>query len=133
MRSSTPAFTISRLALEGGVSVETVRYYQRRGLLRVPDQPQGVRRYVQTDADRLRFIKRAQAMGFTLEEVRSLVQLREHPSCRTTRAIAMEKFSAIDEQIHQLQTLKAELASMIDECDRNLQDSKCPAIQRMEH
>jgi MerR family mercuric resistance operon transcriptional regulator len=126
-------FTISRLAREAGVNVETVRYYQRRGLMPLPDNAQGIRRYGVGDASRLRFIKRAQSMGFTLEEVKSLIQLRQRPSCRATRALSLEKLNAIDEQIGHLRQLREELASMIDECDNNSEETECPAMQRIEH
>ena len=70
------SFTIARLAQSAGVHVETVRYYQRLRLIPRPERPAGgVRRYTSSDAERLRFIKRAQAMGFTLGEMSSLLDL----------------------------------------------------------
>ena len=85
------ALTIGRLAEAADVHVETVRYYQRRGLLAEPARPPGtVRRYSDADIERLRFIKRAQVMGFTLAEIESLLRMRQRPSCRATRSLAAE-------------------------------------------
>jgi MerR family transcriptional regulator, mercuric resistance operon regulatory protein len=133
MRPGNPTFTISRLARDAGVNIETVRYYQRRGLMPLQAQRNGIRRYNEKDTERLRFIKRAQSMGFSLEEVRSLIQLRQNPSCRATRAIAIEKLKALDEQIVHLQELRDELASMADRCARNSVEGVCPVIERIEH
>ncbi len=91
-RSLHAFLTISQLATAAAVNIETVRYYQRRGLLRQPTRPPGsVRRYASADVDQLRFIKRAQAMGFTLEEIRNLLKLRTQDACHATRALATEK------------------------------------------
>jgi len=80
--------------------VETVRYYQRRGLITEPARPRGgVRRYTADDADRLRFIKRAQAMGFALAEVENLLKLRTHRSCRATRELAQAKLDIVTARI----------------------------------
>ena len=79
-------YTIAGLAAAAGVHIETIRYYQRLKL--VPELPRpigSIRRYTHADADRLRFIKRAQAMGFTLEEITSLITLQARRSCRATR------------------------------------------------
>ena len=82
-------YTIGQLAAEAGVNVETVRYYQRRKLMPEPARPQGgTRRYNETDAERLRFIKRAQVMGFALVDVESLLSLRTRRSCQKTRDLA---------------------------------------------
>jgi MerR family mercuric resistance operon transcriptional regulator len=131
---STHPFTISHLAREGGVNVETIRYYQRRGLMPLPARPlNGVRHYREADADRLRFIRRSQAMGFTLEEIKSLLQLRSRHSCQATRTLAVAKLETIDLQIRQLRELRKELAEMIHQCDANREDSSCPALERLEH
>lgn len=131
---STHPFTISHLAREGGVNVETIRYYQRRGLMPLPTRPlNGVRHYREADTDRLRFIKRSQAMGFTLEEIKSLLQLRLRRSCQATRTLAVAKLKAIDVQIGQLRELREELAQMVDQCNANREDSSCPALERLEH
>lgn len=125
-------FTIAGLAHAAGVNVETVRYYQRLGLIPEPARPLGgVRRYATADADRLRFIKRAQAMGFTLVEIKKLLKLRVRRSCRATRALAAAKLRLIDERIRELRRLRRELALVIADCDANSEDSVCPAIDRL--
>ena len=125
-------YTIARLAAAAGVHVETIRYYQRLKLAPEPPRPVGgIRRYGEADADRLRFIKRAQAMGFTLEEIRSLISLQARRSCRATRDLAATRLCMVDARIQDLQHLRKELAGLIAECDANTQDTKCPVIQRL--
>jgi MerR family mercuric resistance operon transcriptional regulator len=125
-------YTIARLAAAAGVHVETIRYYQRLKLAPEPPRPLGgIRRYGEADADRLRFIKRAQAMGFTLEEIRSLIALQARRSCRATRDLAATKLRMVDARIRDLRDLRKELAGLIAECDTNTQDARCPVIQRL--
>jgi len=133
-RSSPTLLTISGLAAAAAVSIETVRYYQRRGLLREPPRPPGgMRRYANADVDQLRFIKRAQAMGFTLEEIGSLLKLRVQNACHATRALAVSKLRLVDTNIRELQQLRAELAQLIAACDANAEESRCPVIERLTH
>jgi MerR family mercuric resistance operon transcriptional regulator len=114
------------------VHVETVRYYQRLRLLPKPMRPaRGVRRYTSGDAERLRFIKRAQAMGFSLGEMSALLQLKDRRSCRATRDLAMTKLQAIDAQIRSLRKLRAELAELLTVCASNTDDATCPVIDRL--
>ncbi|MGB6603038.1 MAG: MerR family DNA-binding protein [Steroidobacteraceae bacterium] len=125
-------YTIARLAAFGGVHVETVRYYQRLRLMPEPPRPAGgIRRYTEEDAARLRFIKRAQTMGFTLAEIRSLLALEQRRSCRATRELAATKLEVVDARIGELRRLRRELADLIAACDANTQDSKCPLIHRL--
>ena len=132
MDASRPSLTIGRLAATAGVHVETVRYYQRRGLLSEPVRPRGgVRRYRGEDAERLRFIRRAQAMGFTLDEVGRLVRLRVPCACHATREMAAAKLQSIDERIRELRQLRRELAQLVAVCDANPEDVRCPIIDRL--
>lgn len=125
-------YTIARLAGAAGVHVETIRYYQRLKLVSEPPRPVGgIRRYSDADAERLRFIKRAQVMGFTLEEIRSLIALQARRSCRATRDLAAIKLNLVDGRIRELRDLRKELARLIADCDANTQDTKCPVIQRL--
>lgn len=125
-------YTIATLAAAAGVHVETIRYYQRLSLLPEPAKPPGsIRRYSESDTDRLRFIKRAQAMGFTLAEVSSLLILQQRRSCRSTRELAAGKLQLVDARIRELRELRKELAGLIAECDSNTQDNKCPVIERL--
>jgi MerR family mercuric resistance operon transcriptional regulator len=128
----SPTYTIARLAAAAGVHVETIRYYQRLKLAAEPLRPvRGIRQYGEADADRLRFIKRAQAMGFTLEEIRILITLQARRSCRATRDLAATKLRVVDARIRELRHLRKELAGLIAECDANTQDTSCPVIQRL--
>lgn len=125
-------YTIALLAGAAGVHVETVRYYQRLKLVSEPPRPVGgIRRYSEADAERLRFIKRAQGMGFTLEETRSLIALQARRSCRATRALAATKLQLVDTRIRELRDLRKELAGLIADCDANTLDTRCPVIQRL--
>lgn len=126
------SYTIARLASAAGVHVETIRYYQRRGLIPEPPRPAGgVRRYTGADAERLRFIKRAQAMGFTLTEISNLLRLRSHRSCRATRELAAAKLRVIDDRIRELRHLRKELAQLVAACDANAEETHCPVIERL--
>jgi MerR family transcriptional regulator, mercuric resistance operon regulatory protein len=129
---STRAYTIGTLAAAAGVNVETVRYYQRRGLVAEPLRPRGgVRRYSEDEAERLRFIKRAQAMGFTLAEIDQLVRLRVRRSCRATRELAAAKLRMLDGRIRELRQLRSELARLVADCDANTEETRCPVIERL--
>lgn len=126
------SYTIARLAAAAGVHVETVRYYQRRSLVPEPARPLGgVRRYTESDAERLRFIKRAQTMGFTLVEIESLLGLRARRSCHATRELAAAKLQLIDARIRELRQLHKELAGLVAGCDANAEDSTCPLIDKL--
>jgi MerR family mercuric resistance operon transcriptional regulator len=126
------SYTIARLAEAAGVHVETIRYYQRRRLVPEPTRPAGgVRRYTDADAERLRFIKRAQAMGFTLAEISNLLRLRTGGSCRATRELAATKMQIVDGRIRELRQLRKELAGLIAACDANAEGTKCPVIERL--
>jgi MerR family transcriptional regulator, mercuric resistance operon regulatory protein len=132
--TSQQSLTIARLAHAAAVTVETVRYYQRRGLIPQPQRPLGgVRHYTDADAEQLRFIKRAQAMGFTLEEVKGLLTLRTQRSCNATRALAVRKVQLIDANIRELRQLRNELTRLVAACDANADNSCCPVIERLGH
>jgi MerR family mercuric resistance operon transcriptional regulator len=124
-------FTIGALANAASVHVETVRYYQRRGLLREPARPMnGIRRYGMADVSRLRFIKHAQQSGFTLDEVRALLRLSGRPACGASRALAAKKLTAIEDKMRILARLRRELRAWVAACDANTGDS-CPALEKL--
>jgi MerR family mercuric resistance operon transcriptional regulator len=127
------SYTIAGLAAAGGVHVETVRYYQRLKLLPEPAKPPGgIRRYTESDADRLRFIKRAQNMGFALTEVASLLALQQRVSCHATRELAAAKLRLLDARIRELRGLRKELARLVAACDTNTHDDTCPVLERLD-
>ncbi|HSN40777.1 MAG TPA: MerR family transcriptional regulator [Burkholderiales bacterium] len=125
-------YTIGRLAETAGVHVETVRYYQRRGLVTMPARTNGgFRRYNTTDVERLRFIKRAQSTGFTLAEIEALLTLRASQSCTDTRALATRKLAIVEERLRDLRRLRLELKQWIDLCDHNPKHAPCPSIRKI--
>ncbi len=124
--------TIGRVAKLAGVNVETIRYYQRRGLLAEPDKPHmGYRRYPMEMVKRLRFIKRAQALGFTLKEVSGLLGLEEACACAETRALAAHKVDLIDRKLADLAAMRQALASLVQQCDAGEPAEGCPIIQAL--
>lgn len=131
------ATTISGLAKAGGVGVETVRYYQRRGLLETPGRPGGnglrggVRRYGPDDVRRLKFIRSAQAAGFTLEQIGELLQLDAGEDRTRARELAAERLAALDTKITELQQARAALARLANACSKG-EAGPCPIIAAFE-
>ena len=123
-----PKLTIGRVAAAAGVNVETIRYYHRRGLLKEPAKPlSGYRDYPSEVLQRIRFIKRAQALGFTLKDVVGLVQLDEIDACARTRTLAARKLALIEQKLTQLGTIRDALKKLIRQCDKN------PKKRRVSH
>lgn len=126
------AMTIGRLARAAGVHVETIRYYQRLGLLGSPARPPGgVRHYAESDLSRLRFIRRAQALGFSLAEVRRLMRLEDPHSCGAARALAAEKLALVQSRLADLARLRSVLSKLIVSCDRRRGKVACPIIESL--
>lgn len=122
--------TIGRVAKRAGVNVETIRYYQRRGLIAEPDKPHmGYRRYPSDIVKHIRFIKRAQALGFTLNEVAVLLRLEEARACAKTRALAAHKMDVIDQKLTGLTAMRKALAGLVRQCDAGRSTKGCPIIQ----
>ena len=125
------AMTISALAHKGGVGVETIRYYQRRGLVAVPDNPGGgVRRYGEDDLRRLRFIRQAQAAGFTLEEIGELLALDATGDRDRARALAGARIAALDAKISELDQARTALRRLAHDCAAS--DGPCPILMAFE-
>jgi MerR family mercuric resistance operon transcriptional regulator len=124
--------TIGGLARAAGVGVETVRYYQRRGLLPEPARPPGeIRRYGPSDLQRLRFIRRAQAAGFTLEEIGELIALDRTDDRARVRALAAERVAALDARIAELQASRAALERLRSTCASG-RKGPCPIIEAVD-
>ncbi len=122
--------TIGRLARDAGVGVEAIRYYQRRGLLDTPRAgPGGWRRYGARHLERLQFIKRAQAVGFTLDEVAGLLQLDELKDRALARRRALEKIADIESRIGQLRRVNKALRRLVAECRHGAAGEPCPIIR----
>ena len=126
-----PQMTIGALAKACGVGVETVRYYQRRGLLAEPQRRSGgVRRYGTDAVARLAFIRRAQDVGFTLDEVKTLLMLGETPNCRGARTLAAQKLEVVEARLRDLQRVRRALAELIERCDAG-REHHCPIIESL--
>ncbi len=124
--------TIGSLARAAGVNVETVRYYQRRGLLPEAGGRKGAYRvYGGTELARLRFIRRAQALGFTLEEISGLLALDEEADRERARAVARAKIADIDARIRQLEEVRAALHSLVTCCEHTDARAPCPILQAL--
>ena len=121
--------TIGVLAKRSGVNLETIRYYQRRHLLEEPSKPLGgYRQYSLETVKRVRFIKRAQTLGFTLEEISGLLDLDERKACLETREIAAQKLTSIEEKLSDLSRMKKALSRLVRACNASSAGEPCPII-----
>jgi len=125
----THAFTISKLATAAGVNIETVRYYQRRGLLDEPARVDGgFRAYTEEHLERLLFIKRAQELGFTLDDAAELTALSSSNDRRQLRAVARARADDIRRRIEHLEAMAAALDALADTCKRTSPGETCPIV-----
>ena len=128
----TEQMTIGQLAVAAGVNVETVRYYQRRELLGIPERPFGsIGRYSAAALTRLRFIKRAQSLGFTLDDVQSLLSLDDGRSCSAAREIGEHKLADVRQRLQALRVLEVELADLVNRCSTSKRKVSCPLIEAL--
>ncbi|HEX3915637.1 MAG TPA: MerR family transcriptional regulator [Steroidobacteraceae bacterium] len=124
--------TIGRVARAAGVNVETVRYYQRRGLVGLPPKrTRGFRYYTPETAGRVRFIKRAQALGMSLKEVQRLIRIDARGACKETRALAVAKLALVESKLVELVRLRDVLQDLVTACDQP-HGANCPIIERLE-
>ncbi len=128
IRSDAASVTIGKLARAADVGVETVRYYQRRRLLVVPQSAGGVRRYPIATIDRIRFIKRSQDLGFSLEEIRELLRLERGGSRSSIRKIAGDRLANIREKIAALGQMERVLSELLTTCEHTASAAPCPII-----
>ena len=132
------AMTIAKLAQAGGVGVETVRYYQRRGLMTAPERPTGsgtaggFRRYGEEDVRRLRFIRQAQLAGFTLEQIGRLLALDATDDRPRAREMARARIEVLDAEISKLTCARDALARLADDCGSG-SSGPCPILAAFEH
>lgn len=126
------ARTISKLAKDLGLNVETIRFYERKGLIDQPSKPStGYRHYSDQISSRIRFIKRAQELGFTLEEIANLLVLSDQP-CHQVQELAEKKLIAVKAKIKDLRKLETALDGLLDECRSNDDSSHCPVIDSLQ-
>ncbi|WP_308388331.1 Hg(II)-responsive transcriptional regulator [Acidithiobacillus sp. AMEEHan] len=133
MKSQESVLTIGRLAQDAGVNVETIRFYQRKGLLREPPRPPGgIRHYTAEDGARLKFIKTAQRLGFSLEEIHHLLLLDEGMRCSKAAQIAEDHLTEVRARLQDLQRIENILANLLEQCSRGDKDVACPLIAALQ-
>ena len=125
------SLTIAKLAAAGGVGVETIRFYQRKDLLETPDRDGGIRRYGSEDVRRLRFIRQAQAAGFTLEEIRELLALDSSEHRPRARELAKARVEALDTKIKELKRARDALQRLATQCSHG-SSGPCPILTSFE-
>lgn len=127
-----PPMTIGQLAAAAGVNVETVRYYQRRGLLAAPArEPGSIGRYTGAALTRLRFIKRSQSLGFSLDDVQILLSLDDGQACASARRLAEHKLAEVQERIETLRALEVALQDLTSKCATAKGKVSCPLIDAL--
>jgi MerR family mercuric resistance operon transcriptional regulator len=129
---SSDTFTIGQVAESAGIHVETIRYYQRQALVDAPAKPLGgIRRYDERFIARLRFIKRAQQLGFSLDEVRELLQLDDGQHCRDARLLAERKLVNVEAKLKDLRTMHRHLKTLVTRCQTARGTVGCPLIESL--
>lgn len=121
-------FTIGKFAKAGEVGVETIRFYQRKGLLAIPSSAGGMRRYGAEDLRRLKFIRKAQTAGFTLEEIKELLSLDAGNDHARANEMAEARINELDIKIAELQQARNSLAKLSDQCCHT-QQGPCPILE----
>lgn len=123
------SLTIGAFATAAGVNVETIRFYQRKGLLAQPDRPHGsIRRYGMADVTRVRFVKAAQGLGFSLDEVTELLRLDDGTHCREARTLAERKLADVREKLADLARMERVLSDLVRACHARRGNISCPLI-----
>mgnify|MGYP002623553893 CR=1 FL=1 len=130
-----PSLTIGALAKAADIGVETVRFYERKGLLPEPPRTQaGYRQYPPETVDRLRFIRRAQGLGFSLREIMELLNLRvdEIAACGPVEAQAREKLEQVAGKIAELRRIQSALRRLVRACEAREPTGECPILEELE-
>lgn len=129
---STSGITVGQLARAAAVNVETVRYYQRIRLLPLPDRNYGsVRRYWPEDLKRIRFIRRAQKLGFSLDEVALLLGLSDGKHCAQTKVLAQTRLAVVEEKIADLAAIRKALKGLVAKCSKGSRGCGCAVIDAL--
>ena len=125
--------TIGALADLAGVNVETIRFYQRKGLMLEPEKPNGsIRRYGDAELARVRFIKAAQRLGFTLDEVADLLRLEDGTRCGDARQLAEHKLADVRQKLSDLQRIESVLTALVARCSAVRGRVNCPLIASLQ-
>jgi Hg(II)-responsive transcriptional regulator len=134
MDGRTAGFTIGKVARSAGLAVDTVRYYEREGLIEKPGRSAaGYRNYRPDAIERLRFIRQAKELGFSLAEIRELLSLRMRPdtTCGDIRKRARQKIAAVDRKIDDLERIKKALVRLASACKGEGPTSECPILEAL--
>lgn len=132
VKPTMQSMTIGQLAAAAGVNVETVRYYQRRELLPVPKREVGsIGRYSENALNRLRFIKRAQNLGFSLDDVQALLSLDDGQACTSARELGERKLADVRQRIQTLRALEEALQALVARCSSSRGKVSCPLIEAL--
>lgn len=136
MAPALKPLTIGKVATRAGLGIETVRFYEREGLIAEPPRSasSGYRNYPQDTVARLRFIKKAKELGFSLKEIRELLSLRAKGlgSCADVRSRATEKIEDIDQKIAVLNAMRKALTGLVEECSGNGPRTECPILNALD-
>ena len=133
MDSNLFNLTISGFARAAGVNIETIRFYQRKGMLPQPTKPLGsIRRYAEADVRRVRFIKSAQRLGFSLNEIADLLKLEDGTHCQEASALANHKLLDIHQKISDLKRVETTLLQLVNACNNRSVDISCPLIANLQ-
>lgn len=129
MKTESPGLSIGAFAESAGVNVETIRFYQRKGLLPTSGRAYGtIRRYGAPDVGRVKFVKSAQRLGFTHEEIRSLLTLDNGTHCTVARILAEQKLTDVRAKLDDLRRIESALAQLVRRCGKARGRIACPLI-----
>lgn len=133
MEQAIDTLSIGAFAERAGVNVETIRFYQRKGLLPEPEKPYGsIRRYGKADVARVRFVKSAQRLGFSLDEVAGLLTLDDGAHCDEARQLAEQKLVDVRAKLADLHRIESVLATLVDDCCASRGRVSCPLIAALQ-
>lgn len=133
MKNNHENLTIGTFAKEAGVNVETIRFYQRKGLLPEPDKPYGgIRRYGGLDVTRVRFVKSAQRLGFSLDEIAELLRLEDGTHCKEARDLAEHKLNDVRTKLADLKSMETALSKLVRACRARSGKVSCPLIASLQ-
>ncbi|CAN7328690.1 Hg(II)-responsive transcriptional regulator [Variovorax sp. LjRoot290] len=133
MEQEIDTLRIGAFAERAGVNVETIRFYQRKGLLPEPGKPYGsIRRYGKADVARVRFVKSAQRLGFSLDEVAGLLTLDDGAHCDEARQLAEQKLADVRAKLADLHRIESVLAKLVDDCCASRGRVSCPLIAALQ-
>ncbi len=133
MDNTLENLTISAFAKAAGVGVEAIRFYQRKGLLAEPARPRGgIRRYGEADVRRLQFVKTAQRLGFSLDEIGELLRLEDGTHCAEARALAEHKLKDVRGKLADLARMETALSGLVRACRARKANVSCPLIASLQ-